>query len=118
MRSRIILTLALVLVFGVIGGCARSLPERDPDMTSAKIVDARRDPGSLTLMVEDASGSSDAATVWVYEQTEVLKETSSGIREAVANDLVEGARVDIWFDGPIAASYPPQGSADTILILE
>lgn len=116
MRLRIILTFTLVLVVGFVGGCMKSLPQRDADMTSATIVDAKRDPGSLTLMVEDASGTSDAATVWVYEQTDVLRETSAGIREAVANDLVEGAQIDIWFDGPIAESYPIQGSADTILI--
>ena len=38
-------------------------------------------------------------------------------RRGAVSDLVAGARVAVWFDGPVAESYPVQAKAGAVQII-
>lgn len=78
-------------------------------------------PDGVTVLVEaDPSHPSigDKASVAVTSSTEVRRETQGGVVAATLRDLVPGLRVQIWFDGPVATSYPVQGRAQALVILK
>ena len=56
----------------------------------------------------------DYASVTIDENTSVYR----GEEEAAAEELEEGLQVEIVFEGPVAESYPVQGLAKEIKILE
>lgn len=56
----------------------------------------------------------DSASVRIDENTVIYK----GEEEGTIEDLEEGLIVEIIFDGPVAESYPVQGLAKEIKILE
>jgi len=64
----------------------------------------------------DAAGSAKAS-VRVTGTTSLWKTVDGRQEAALVGDLREGARVQVWFDGPVAMSYPVQGTAKAIVIL-
>jgi len=56
----------------------------------------------------------DYANVTIDEKTLIYK----GEEEVTIEDLEEGLKVEIIFDGPVAESYPVQGVAERINIIE
>jgi len=56
----------------------------------------------------------DYASVTIDENTLIYK----GEDEVTIEDLEEGLKVEIVFDGPVAESYPVQGVAERINIIE
>lgn len=116
---------ALVLLSIVVAAaCAPSdPPSRKPDITGevTRIADLG---GVLTIMVEavpsEVSGT-PKASLRVDGSTWIFVARLPGVseqRRGTASDLRLGARVAGWFDGPVAASYPVQGKARAILILD
>jgi hypothetical protein len=87
----------------------------DPSPGCAKPVDLL---GSF--MVEDGvdpGGAALAARVTVTASIAILAEDGAGGWSLASfDDLVEGARVQVWFDGPVAESYPVQARAGSIVI--
>ncbi len=60
----------------------------------------------------------DRASVTVTHTTRILEGASvDESREIESRYLSPGTRVDVWFVGPVAESYPVQGAADIILVL-
>jgi beta-N-acetylhexosaminidase len=106
--------LALLLV-----GCADRAPARAADITgqitraTTGVTDGSR---RITVLVEavpnDLSGS-PKALVTVDSATRVFRVNGS----ANVEDLLPGATVSVWFDGPVAESYPVQAHAGTLLIM-
>jgi beta-N-acetylhexosaminidase len=107
--------LALVLV-----SCAERTPSRAPDISgqitraTTSVVDGSR---RITMLVEavpsDVSGS-PKALVTVDRSTRIFHANASV--SPTVEDLLPGTTVSVWFDGPVAESYPVQGRAGTLLI--
>ena len=113
MRSSAAL-LALALV-----SCADRAPSRAPDIigqitrATTSVVDGAR---RISILVEavpnDLSGSAKAL-VTVDRSTRIFHVRTA----ASVEDLLPGATVSVWFEGPVAESYPVQGRAGTLLIM-
>lgn len=110
-----------VLIALVLVSCVDRAPSRAPDIsgqitraTTSTIEGSRR----ITILVEavpsDLSGS-PKALVTVDGSTRIIHEKAN-VSAKVA-DLLPGAAVSVWFDGPVAESYPVQAKAGTLLIL-
>jgi hypothetical protein len=75
------------------------------------------DAGAVALLVVadgSADGEFDRASVTVAPDATVW--TVDGQR-GDAGDLVQGARIAVWFEGPVAESYPVQARAGAVQIL-
>jgi hypothetical protein len=73
-----------------------------------------------TIRVEgekDKDTEYDKAVVRVTKKTTVEKLEDKERKAATFKDLMEGARVQATFVGPVAESYPVQATAGSILIL-
>jgi hypothetical protein len=95
-----------------------SAPPAAPGDITGAVRDLRRSATgpSVLLVVADnpAAGQVDRAWVTVTPATAVW--TATG-RRGDAGDLKEGETVAVWFDGPVAESYPVQAKARAIRIL-
>jgi beta-N-acetylhexosaminidase len=110
------LLLALFLV-----SCAERTPARAADITgqitsaTTSVVDASR---RITMIVEavpsDVSGS-PKALVTVDRSTRIFH--ANARLSPRVEDLLPGTTVSVWFEGPVAESYPVQGRAGTLLIM-
>lgn len=108
-----------MLLVVVLVGCAAGAPERAADITgqitraTTGVIDGSR---RIQLLVEavptDLSGS-PKALVTVDSKTRILRTNGS----ARVDDLLPGATVSVWFEGPVAESYPVQGRAGTLMIM-
>lgn len=109
-----------VLLALVMLSCADHAPARAPDITgqitraTTSAIDGSR---RITVLVEavpsDVSGS-PKALVTIDGLTRIFHANPS-VSAKVA-DLLPGATVSVWFDGPVAESYPLQAKAGTLLI--
>lgn len=111
---------AVLLALFVIS-CAERAPARAADITgqitraTTGVVDGSR---RISILVEavpaDLSGSAKAL-VTVDRSTRIFHANASVA--AKVDDLLPGATVSVWFEGPVAESYPVQGRAGTLLIV-
>jgi len=76
--------------------------------------------GSFDVEGDPDSGREyDAATVTVTTGTSFFRDTADGVAQTTFDPgELEAARVEVWFTGPVAESYPVQATAGTILILD
>lgn len=73
-----------------------------------------------TLLVEGAiepDTTYDKASVRVTEDTKLYKTTPDGVVE-LDRELAEGDFVSVWFEGPVAESYPVQARAGQVTVIE
>lgn len=117
-----------VLAAVVVGGCGGLTAQPAPSATAPPSVPAgisgtihrlTRDADSgqtVILVVDDGAipGAVDRAVVKVTSDTVVwMLKGGTG----TAADLGPGQFVSVWFDGPVAESYPVQATAADIRIL-
>lgn len=72
-----------------------------------------------TLLVEgskDKDTEYDKATVKVTKGTKIYRQVGKELKEASFDDLKGGVKVEIWFQGPVAESFPVQATAGKIVI--
>lgn len=111
---------SIVLLAVVLLSCAARAPARAPDIsgqitraTTSTTEGSRR----ITILVEavpgDVSGTAKAL-VTVDSSTRIFHAQAG--RSAKVEDLLPGGTVSVWFEGPVAESYPVQGRAGTLLI--
>jgi beta-N-acetylhexosaminidase len=110
-----------VLIALVLLSCAERTPSRAADISgqitraTTSVVDGSR---RITLLVEtvpsDVSGS-PKALVTVDGSTRVFSANAS--LSPKVEDLLPGTTVSVWFEGPVAESYPVQGRAGSLLIM-
>ena len=112
---RAIVMLALLVS---ITGCASTPPTQDPSIRGT-ITKAELTGGGIgTILIEgplSGDTSFDRASVTVASDTEVFSADGS---EVEAARLAEGQRVEAWFTGPVAESYPVQATAAAVKILD
>ncbi|MFO8060578.1 MAG: DUF3221 domain-containing protein [Bacillota bacterium] len=117
---RMIPVLLACLLLLLPGGCAR-VPGGEPDLRG-EITSIGRAVGSsaVQILVEARPGEedgSDKAHVFVAGDRVVFRRVNGSHRGAATADLEEGQWVQVWFDGPVAESYPLQGKARAVVIL-
>jgi beta-N-acetylhexosaminidase len=128
LRMTAIVTTVLVLVVGIttaiaLGACSTGsdIPVGPPSI-SGRITTVTAAPGGGSLLVEAPGAEApayDAASVWVTPETKLFRQGADGATERIAfGDFEPGQRVDVWFEGPVAESYPVQASASTVLLTE
>ncbi len=120
--SQVPFVLVLVLLSGMVlmGGCVRP-PDRQPDLRG-EITEIGRAAGSdiVKILVEARPGKqdgSDKAYVFVLGDKSVLQRQNDTYKRARTADLETGHQVEIWFDGPVAESYPLQGNAEMVVVV-
>jgi hypothetical protein len=73
--------------------------------------------GAVALLVVadgSAGGDYDRASVSVGPGAVVWTVSA---RRGAGSDITQGARVAVWFEGPVAESYPVQAKAGVVQIL-
>jgi hypothetical protein len=110
-----LLALALLSAAACGGGAAGGPADIAGVVTS---VSGRSDGVTVLVESDPSTPSSGAkASIAVTSATRVTRRAGSGEAAATFRDLVPGLRVEAWFDGPVATSYPVQGRARAIVIV-
>ena len=119
-----------VIVAGVVmfTGCnsqralESSIPARTPDITGT-ITNVQPAAGASTrnvVLVEENPGDLQSggakASITVSAATRVLESGGGELRTIAFAGLRTGLRAKAWFDGPVAESYPVQGTAGVIVV--
>jgi hypothetical protein len=110
-----------LLAFAVLVACACAggSANRAADITGFVTSVSGRADGVTVLVESEPSHPSigDKASVAVTSGTRITRRAQSGEAAATFRDLVPGVRVEVWFDGPVATSYPVQGKAQALVII-
>lgn len=89
------------------------LPDSEPGIRGV-ITKADSTAGSGFILVEenpsDTSGS-QKASVRLNDQTKIYQRSGLALEKISQSALTAGKKVSVWFAGPVAESYPVQGSA-------
>jgi len=105
---------ALALAALLLTACA-GVPSGPPAITGTVARVSHAGDGATILVT--GSGQVDKASVLVDARTVLLREEAGGATSALLlSEIVAGSRVSVWFDGPVAESYPVQGHAGTVLL--
>jgi hypothetical protein len=108
------LVLAACLAVACGAGSAPSTPPSIAGVVTA--LDITR--GSMLIEVDPSQRSgSDKAMVSVGSGTRFFARSGAALSSAVLGDVRVGQRVEAWFEGPVAESYPVQAKAGTIVIV-
>lgn len=119
-RATLASALALAIML-TLGACAPTLPATDPSIRGTiTSVTPASDGGSLLVEAPDTPEFEyDRASVRVTGSTVLLRLGEGDMTERIGfGDLAAGQTVDVWFEGPVAESYPVQASAGTLLVRE
>jgi hypothetical protein len=117
--NRIWILLAAALVAGCGMPSGATLPSETPSIEGT-IQQSSAIQGGRRILVEaspQVAGREPAAHVTVLAGAAVLAGTGETVVRASVDELVVGARVRVWFTGPVAESFPVQATAGTVLIL-
>lgn len=117
MHSTTARLLASALVAGALLLSACSDVPREPASITGTVSDIAQADDATTILVT-GTGQFEKASVLLDARTTMLRNTTSGVAALRLYELVDGVKVSVWFDGPVAESYPVQAHAGTILMLE
>jgi hypothetical protein len=104
---------ALALAALLLTACA-GVPSGPPGITGT-VAQVTPAGDGVTILVA-GSGQVDKASVLVDARTTLLREEVGGTSALLVSRIVVGSRVSVWFDRPVAESYPVQGHAGTVLL--
>lgn len=119
MRVTTWLMAAVLLVAALAGGCggesSTAPPSGKPYMEGA-ITKIDKD----RILVEEMPDKQEGNKCWmtVSDRTRVLQQVGGEVKSAGPGQLAARQIVQVWVSGPVLESYPCQGGADAILILE
>lgn len=83
------------------------------------ITQVERGEDRLRILVEQIptrSAGHPIAWIAVDRRTTVVQRASGSLSRGSSAELAVGMRVQAWFTGPVAESYPVQATAGTLLI--
>jgi hypothetical protein len=119
-RTALALAAGLAL-FIVATGCTPRVPDEDPSIrgTIVSVLPAE-ELGSIAVEApEPPVFEYDRASIAITDKTTLLRETGDGDIEKISfGEFRLEQRVDVWFTGPVAESYPVQATAGTVLVRE
>lgn len=91
------------------------LPDRDPDVTGQI---TQQEGGRVLIEAQPGVMEGDKFWLTVDDSTPIFADVNGQLESRNLNDLRTGIRVSAWADGPVAMSYPAQGGAAAIVILD
>lgn len=108
-----------------IAGCAGAeVRERDPDIRG-RVVGVIPAPERMRhenlagfFKIENGQGRYDRAAVTVTDSTTVARSVGGTRGAATFGDIQPGDSVEVMFVGPVLESYPVQGTARSVLIVD
>jgi beta-N-acetylhexosaminidase len=122
MKRAILLILTINLIFSVIG-CTKSLSDKEKDKIGIRgqvtKIFMNNDKTVTGIMVEGKVESDtmvDKADIKIDKGTKILIGNTN--QKFKSSELKEGMKVEVVFEGPVAESYPVQGKAKTIRIID
>jgi hypothetical protein len=109
----------LALALLVTSACGGGAPNRAADIAGIVTSVGGRADGVTVLVESDPSTptSGSKASVAVTSGTRITRRAPGGEVGATARELVPGTMVEVWFDGPVATSYPLQAKALAVVIV-
>lgn len=107
-------------------GCSGSKPPEETPGVTGEIKEFRRvDSGTViaTMLVEGGpqphGAVSDKAMVSLTEETRIFSAEGERIEIGEFEDAAsDGATASVWFTGPVAESYPVQGTAKAVQLTD
>jgi len=105
----------------VAGGCQSPEVLGQPDIVGfIEDLQEGADAYNCSILVkEEASNSSLYDLAWVrINGSTVIIRNGTEVEETACLFLEEGMRVRVWFEGPVMESYPVQGYAKRIEIMD
>ena len=113
MRTCVLVLVALLCA----AACAPAagLPARQADITGFI---TNMGAGARTILVEESRDPNTGAkaAVTIDDATRIWTVNGQTVTRVAPDTLRVGASVRVWFDGPVAMSYPVQGKAADIAI--
>jgi hypothetical protein len=101
------------------GGGLHVIVPTDAASIIGDITQVERTGGRLRILVEQIptrSAGYPIAWIAVNRGTNVVQRAGSSLSRGSSAELVAGTRVQAWFTGGVAESYPVQATAGTVLI--
>lgn len=126
MRDRRSLRLAAALILAALSPLTAclppeiALPDREPDIRGeiSELRPIDGSPDTIGTFVVRGSGNYDYALVIMREDTKLLFDPGDSTARSIgAVEITDGDTVEVWFEGPVAESYPVQGTAAAIVVL-
>ncbi|MBI5232379.1 MAG: DUF3221 domain-containing protein [Coriobacteriales bacterium] len=121
MRSGRTMTFAVCMAVSaalLLSGCSNT-PKGEPAISGDVTAVDNAAQGGIVMLVEAPGGTSysvgDKASVSVTDKTKVVDETGAKVEP---RGITVGQRVDVWFEGPVAESYPVQGTAGYVRVYQ
>jgi hypothetical protein len=99
-------------------GLSASVPT-DAASIIGDVAEVERTNGRLRMLVEQIptrSAGYPIAWIAVNGGTDVVQRAGGTVSRGSPQELAVGMRVQVWFTGPVAESYPVQATAGTVLI--
>lgn len=122
MKKILFVVLTVALVISTIG-CMKASNSKNQEKVGIR--------GQVIQVLMDSSGAVSAVMVegkvesdTVYDKAKVSIDKGTKIakgdtgQKLSASELKEGMKVEVVFEGPVAESYPVQGKAKTIKVIE
>jgi beta-N-acetylhexosaminidase len=120
-RPWLAIVVAVWLLGGmVLAGCAGGVPADTPGITGTitYVALSQTPPPLASITVEGGAqpdgAVSDKAVVAITEKTAIFDAQGARVD---AQTLRVGQQVKVWFTGPVAESYPVQGTASAVQIV-
>jgi hypothetical protein len=109
----------LALALLVTSACGGGATDRAADIAGIVTSVSGRTDGVTVLVESDPSTptAGTKASVAVTSGTRITRRAQGGDVPATARELIPGTVVEVWFDGPVAMSYPVQGRAQALVIV-
>ena len=123
MVKKYLVILVILQVFALLAimGCQNPAILVPPDMVGlVKDFQEGADVYHCSILVEeDATSNSQYGLAWIkITESTILTRNGVKVEEAACLLLVTGMRVQVWFEGPVMESYPVQGYARRIEIVD
>ena len=109
------------VIFVVLPGCVAQSEQKEKNIfLKGKVekIDRTGRAGSFLFDEIRPDGAESKILVIVTEETRFSKRVDQVDQKAGFEDLKEGMVVEVKFKGPIGLSYPAQGQADEVRIIE
>ncbi len=72
--------------------------------------------GRILVELEQPNNTSDKFWVTIEKNTSIYKYDGKQYTDAPFSSLTKGQNVEVWFDGPVAESYPAQVKAKQVVV--